>query len=49
MGEFSFFPATFYIGRDGKVIERVFGIKGRGEIEDAVKKALAQGQAQAQK
>jgi len=48
-GGVQFLPATFYIGRDGKVIERVFGIKGRGEIEDAVKKALAQGQAQAQK
>src|ERR1700686_5114028 len=39
-GGVQFLPATFYIGRDGKVIERVFGIKGRGEIEDAVKKAL---------
>jgi peroxiredoxin len=48
-GGVQFLPATFYIGRDGKVIERVFGIKGRGEIEDAIKKALAQGQAQAQK
>jgi hypothetical protein len=45
-----FLPATFYIGRDGKVVDKVFGLKGRGEIEDSIKKALAEGQAvQAQK
>ena len=49
-GGVQFLPATFYIGRDGKVVEKVFGLKGRGEIESAIKKALAQGQAvQAQK
>jgi hypothetical protein len=32
------------------VVDKVFGLKGRGEIEDSIKKALAEGQAvQAQK
>lgn len=49
-GGVQFLPATFYIGRDGKVVDKVFGLKGRHEIEDSIKKALAQGQAvQAQK
>jgi peroxiredoxin len=49
-GGVQFLPATFYIGRDGKIIDKVFGLKGRGEIEDSIKKALAEGQAvQAQK
>ncbi|MGH9513600.1 MAG: peroxiredoxin family protein [Terriglobales bacterium] len=43
-GGLPFLPTTFYIGRDGKVVDRVFGIKGRGEIEDDIKKALAEGQ-----
>lgn len=43
-GGVQFLPATFYIGRDGKVVDKVFGLKGRGEIEDEVKKALAVGQ-----
>jgi peroxiredoxin len=43
-GGVQFLPATFYIGRDGKVLDKVFGLKGRGEIEDNVKKALAEGQ-----
>jgi thiol-disulfide isomerase/thioredoxin len=44
-GGVQFLPATFYIGRDGKVVDKVFGLKGRGEIEENVKKALAEGQA----
>jgi peroxiredoxin len=43
-GGVQFLPATFYIGRDGKVLERVFGLKGKGEIEENIKKALAEGQ-----
>jgi thiol-disulfide isomerase/thioredoxin len=39
-GGVQFLPATFYVGRDGKVVEKVFGLKGRSEIEDNVKKAL---------
>ena len=49
-GGVQFLPETFYIGRDGKVISSAFGLKGRGEIEDNVKKALASNAAvQAQK
>ncbi len=43
-GGVQFLPATFYIGRDGKVVDKVFGLKGRGEIEDSIKKVLAEGQ-----
>jgi hypothetical protein len=43
-GGVQFLPATFYIGRDGRVIDKVFGLKGRGEIEENIKKALAEGQ-----
>jgi cytochrome c biogenesis protein CcmG/thiol:disulfide interchange protein DsbE len=49
-GGLPFLPATFYIGRDGKVVDKVYGLKGRGEIEDSIKKSLASGQLlQAQK
>jgi peroxiredoxin len=49
-GGVQFLPSTFYIGRDGKVVDRVFGLKGKGEIENDVRKALAEGQTtQAQK
>ncbi len=41
-GGVQFLPATFYIGRNGKVLDKVFGLKGRAEIEDNIKKALAQ-------
>ncbi len=43
-GGLPFLPTTFYIGRDGKIVDKVLGIKGRGEIEDDIKKALAEGQ-----
>lgn len=33
-------PATFFIGRDGKILDRIIGLKGKGEIVDAIKKAL---------
>lgn len=35
-------PATFYVGRDGRVVAKVLGLKVRTEIEDDVKKALGQ-------
>ena len=47
-GGVQFLPATFYIGRDGKVMDKVFGLKGRSEIEDDIKKALGQKQAAVQ-
>ena len=33
-------PESFFVGRDGKIVDRIIGLKGRDEIEDAVKKAL---------
>ena len=33
-------PETFLIGRDGKVVDRIIGLRGKAEIEDAIKKAL---------
>jgi peroxiredoxin len=41
-GGVQFLPATFYISRDGKVADKVLGLKGRAEIEENVKKALVQ-------
>jgi hypothetical protein len=40
-GGVQFLPATFYIGRDGRVIDKVFGLKGKHEIQDDIQKALA--------
>ena len=37
-----FLPTTVYIGRDGKIIDRVTGLVSKSEIEDNIKKALAQ-------
>lgn len=42
-GGVQFLPETFYIDREGKVVDKVFGLKGRHEIEDNVKKILGQG------
>jgi thiol-disulfide isomerase/thioredoxin len=33
-------PETFFIGRDGKIVDRIIGLKGKAEIEDSIKKAL---------
>lgn len=33
-------PETYLIGRDGKIVDRIIGLKGKGEIEDAIRKAL---------
>ena len=30
----------FFIGRDGKIVDRIIGLKGDGDIEDSIKKAL---------
>ena len=40
-GGVQFLPSTFYIGRDGKVVDKVFGLKTKNEIEENVKKTLA--------
>lgn len=33
-------PESFFVGRNGKIVDRIIGLKGRAEIEDSVKKAL---------
>src|SRR5271163_2787135 len=33
-------PETFVITRDGKIMDKIIGLRGKGEIEDAIKKAL---------
>lgn len=40
-GGVQFLPESFYIDRSGKVLDKAFGLKGRGEIEDNVKKIVA--------
>jgi hypothetical protein len=37
-----FLPETFYIGRDGKVVEKIIGLKSKSEIEESIRKALVQ-------
>ncbi len=34
-------PTTLYIDRDGKVVDRVIGLRGRAEIEAAMQKIIA--------
>jgi peroxiredoxin len=41
-GGVQFLPETFYLDRDGKIVDKAFGLKGRGEIEDDIKKILGQ-------
>jgi cytochrome c biogenesis protein CcmG/thiol:disulfide interchange protein DsbE len=33
-------PETFFIGRDGKIVDKTMGLHGRAEIEDSIKQAL---------
>ena len=33
-------PETFVIGRDGKIVDKILGLRGKAEIEDSIKKAL---------
>lgn len=39
-GGVQYLPSTFYISRDGKIVDRVFGLVSRSEIEGNVQKAL---------
>lgn len=41
-GGIDFLPSTFYIDRNGKILDHVFGLVGRSEIEANVRKALGQ-------
>jgi len=33
-------PESFVIARDGKIVDKIVGLRGKSEIEDAIKKAL---------
>jgi peroxiredoxin len=49
-GGIPYLPVSFFIDRNGKVVDKVLGLKGRGEFEDNIKKILGPGPAvQAQK
>jgi thiol-disulfide isomerase/thioredoxin len=39
-GGVEFLPTTFFIDRQGKIVDRVFGLVGHNEIEEDVKKSL---------
>ena len=40
-------PTTFFVGRDGRMVDQSTGLVSRSEIEDHIKEALAQGTATA--
>ncbi len=48
-GGIPYLPSTFYIDRDGRVVDRVYGLVSRSEIEDDIKKALSSSGQVAQK
>jgi len=33
-------PETFFIGRDGKIVDKIMGLRGKSEIEQDIEKAL---------
>ena len=33
-------PESFFIGRDGKIVDKIIGLKGKADIEESIKKAL---------
>jgi thiol-disulfide isomerase/thioredoxin len=33
-------PETFFIGRDGKIVDKILGLRGKADIEDDIKRAL---------
>jgi thiol-disulfide isomerase/thioredoxin len=33
-------PESFFISRDGRIVDKIIGLRGKGEFEDAVKKTL---------
>ena len=34
-------PESFFVGRDGKIVDKIMGIEGKSDIEAAIKKALS--------
>ena len=39
-GGLSGYPVTFFIDRNGKIVNVVYGLKGHSDLEDDIKKAL---------
>lgn len=39
-GGVQFLPESFYIDRNGKILDKAFGLKGRGEIEADIRKIV---------
>ena len=33
-------PETFFIGRNGKIVDKILGLRGKGDIEEDIKRAL---------
>jgi thiol-disulfide isomerase/thioredoxin len=33
-------PESFFIGRDGRIVDKIIGLRSRSDIEDAIRKAL---------
>jgi thiol-disulfide isomerase/thioredoxin len=48
-GGLEYLPTSFYLDRDGKVVQRVFGLRSRSDIEEWVKEALSKGSSVAEK
>lgn len=40
-GGIPFLPGNFYVDRNGKIIDKAFGLKGKPEIEDDIQKIIA--------
>ncbi len=40
-GGIPYLPSSFYIDRDGKVVDRIFGLVSKSEIETDIQKAMA--------
>jgi cytochrome c biogenesis protein CcmG/thiol:disulfide interchange protein DsbE len=34
-------PESFFVGRDGKIVDKIVGLRDRSDIEDSIKKALS--------
>jgi peroxiredoxin len=45
-GGVEFLPTIYFVGRDGTVTGRILGLRGRADIEENIKKALAAGPSQ---
>ena len=45
-GGVQFLPSSFFVDRNGKVVDHIFGLKSRSEIEDDIKLSLGEGHAQ---